>query len=234
MTAVSEEMLVAYADGELDEVNRRRVERALAEQPELAARLAAHEQVKQSLQRHYAPLAEGDVPERFKALLQPAAEAEVVNLAQRRTPRKGRPGWASLTAVAASLVLGLMLGRGLAPAGGPVGIEDGQMVARGPLAAALDTQLASASEKDMRIGLSFRARNGQWCRSFEGAALSGVACRAGDHWRLEQALPGARQEAAYRQAASADPRIAATVEALIAGAPVDAASEKAARDSGWK
>jgi len=43
VSAITEEMLVAYADGELDEVNRRRVERALAGDEALAERLAAHE-----------------------------------------------------------------------------------------------------------------------------------------------------------------------------------------------
>lgn len=235
MSAITEEMLVAYADGELDEVNRRRVERALAGDEALAERLAAHEALRGRLSAHFAPIAEDAVPDRFSALLKP--QADVVNLAEVREQRARRmwPGWAMGGAIAASLVLGLGLGRGMGGEAGPVGVSRGQLVAQGGLAKALDTQLASAQgSADVRMGLSFRAKDGGWCRSFEGAAVSGVACRAGEGWRIEQAVPGHAASSDYRQASSADARVMATVEQLIAGDPADAAGEKAARDSGWK
>jgi anti-sigma factor RsiW len=239
MRNVSEEMLIAYADGELDEVNRRRLERAIAENPDLAARLAQHERLRATLAGHYAPVAEQEVPDRFRALLEQGAastDTTVVSLSDARERRAARwPGWASLTAIAASLVLGLALGRTLGSNDVPVGISGGKMVAQGRLASALDTQLASAGASgDLRMGLSFRAKGGNWCRSFEGADLSGVACRADDHWKLEQLVPGAGKQADYRQASSGDPRLTATIEALISGDPADAVSEKAARDGGWK
>jgi hypothetical protein len=61
-----------------------------------------------------------------------------------------------------------------------------------------------------------------------------VACREGEGWQVQQVLPGAGQTTAYRQASSADARIMATVGALIAGGPVDAAGEKAAVAKGWR
>ena len=39
MTDIDEAMLIAWVDGELDEVTRRRVDRAVADDPALAARL---------------------------------------------------------------------------------------------------------------------------------------------------------------------------------------------------
>ncbi|HEX7781901.1 MAG TPA: anti-sigma factor [Sphingobium sp.] len=232
---ISEEMLVAYADGELDEVNRRRVERTIAGDEALAQRLAAHEALRARLSGHFAPIAEEEAPDRFRALLEP--HTKVIDLTEARAARtrRARPGWMTGAAIAASLVLGLWLGRGMGGEAGPVGISGGKMVAQGSLAKALDTQLASAQGgDDVRIGLSFRARDGGWCRSFEGAAVSGVACRAGADWRLEQAAPGHGTSGDYRQASSGDPRVMATIDQLIAGAPVDAAAEKAARDGGWK
>ncbi|MGV3770531.1 MAG: anti-sigma factor family protein [Sphingobium phenoxybenzoativorans] len=237
MSAVSEDMLVAYADGELDEVNRRRVERAIADDDALAERLAAHVALRERLSGHFAPVAQEAVPDRFRALLEPQGAADnVVSLSDVREKGSGRlwTSWGMGAAIAASLVLGLGLGRSMNGEAGPVGVSGGKMVAQGSLAKALDTQLASAQGgSDVRIGLSFRAKDGGWCRSFEGAAVAGVACRDGGGWRLEQAVPGSGAAGDYRQASSGDARVSATVEALIAGDPADAAGEKAARDAGW-
>lgn len=238
MTDISEEMLVAYADGELDEVNRRRVDRALALDPTLMARLDAHQRLRTTLADHYAVHATETVPARFTALLE--SGGDVVPIGQAAGNGRKRaiwPGWATVSAIAASLIIGLGLGRTLHSGNAPVGVEDGQLVAQGALAQALETQLASAPQagEAVHIGVTFRARDGQWCRSFDGAALSGVACRIGRQWRMEQTLPGSGgQRSAYRQAASQDARTTATVDALIAGSALDAAQEKAMRDAGWQ
>ncbi|MDF0543198.1 anti-sigma factor [Sphingobium sp. H39-3-25] len=235
MNGLSEEMLIAYADGELDELNRRRVEQAVAADPALAARLAQHVALRERLSGHYALIADAPVPDRFAALLK--AEDKIVDLAAARERR--RPvarSWMISGALAASLVIGLLLGRGIGGESGPVGIANGQMVAQGALAQTLDSQLASAQAAGTpyRIGISFRAKDGAWCRSFDGAALAGVACRGDGAWRLEQAVGGRAQATDYRQAASGDPRVMATVEGLIAGDAADAATERQARDAGWK
>ncbi|WP_336957906.1 anti-sigma factor [Sphingobium aquiterrae] len=239
MNGLGEDMLIAYADGELDELNRRRVDQAAAADPALAERLAQHIALRDRLARHYAPLAQAPVPDRFAALLtaHEGSDEAVVDLATERAKR--RPvarHWMMGGALAASLVIGLMLGRGMGGDAGPVGMADGRMTAQGPLADALDSQLASAQQggAPYRMGISFRAKDGAWCRSFDGAALAGVACRDGAAWRLEQAVPGRSQATDYRQAASGDPRVMATVEALIAGDAADAAAERQARDAGWK
>ncbi|AUW59372.1 anti-sigma factor [Sphingobium sp. SCG-1] len=235
MTGVTEEMLVAYADGELDDINRRRVERALAEDPALAKQLAAHQKLRTTLAAHYAPLANEIVPDRFAILLQ----SGVSDIAQAREVKERRPvwrSWTSIAAVAAGLLLGLMAGRQWADEAGPLAIKKDMMVARGGLAHALDTQLASAQDATavVRIGLTFRAKDGSWCRSFDSAAVSGVACRADEDWRIEQAIPGASQTTPYRQASSADARLSETVEALMAGEPMNATGENAARANGWR
>ena len=234
MTDIDEAMLIALVDGELDEVTRRRVERAVADDPALATRLAAHRQLRDRLARHYAPIADDPVPPHMRALLE--RSATVMPLAR---PAARWRNWAMGGAIAASLVLGLGLGRLTGGQDGPVGIEDGVMVAQGPLADALDTQLASASgNAAIRIGLTFQRKGGGWCRSFDGA-VAGVACREGQRWQVQQALPGAGPDAgqggtAYRQASSSDARVMATIDALADGAPVDAAGEIRARQSGWR
>ena len=229
MTDIDEAMLIALVDGELDEVNRRRVERAVAADPALAARLAQHLSLRARLAAHYAPVAQEPTPDRLRAVLEDSAR--VVPLVR---PAPRWRNWAVGGAIAASLVLGLGLGRMSGREPGSIGMRDGVMVAQGVLASALDTQLASTQTDDaIRIGLTFQRRGGGWCRSFDGA-IAGVACREGEGWQVQQALPGAGQNTAYRQAASADARVMATVDALIDGVPADAAGEKAAQAQDWR
>ncbi|WP_420144709.1 anti-sigma factor family protein [Sphingobium sp.] len=230
MTDIDEAMLIALVDGELDEVNRRRVERAVAADPALAERLARHRRLRDKLAGHYAPVAQEPVPERLRSLI--GESAVVVPI---RPPARRRwTGWAMGGAIAAALVMGLGVGRMTGGQAGPIGMDHGVMVAQGPLAAALETQLASTQgDAAIRIGMTFQRKGGGWCRSFDGM-VAGVACREGSIWQVQQALPGAGQASDYRQASSADMRTMATVDALIAGSPVDAAGEKTAQAGGWR
>jgi hypothetical protein len=93
----------------------------------------------------------------------------------------------------------------------------------------------------VQIGVSFRARNGDYCRTFvlrEQSTLAGLACRGHEAWRLEvlahnPAPPAAA--AGYRPAGSALPAgVAHTLDELIAGEPLDAGAEAAARARGWR
>lgn len=226
---IDDDLLMAYADAELDEVSRARVERAIAEDPALRARLEQQQRLRATLAAHYGPTAEEEVPERLRAIL----ETNVVRFVPRPLPL-----WRGVAALAASLVVGLALGRTLlAPAGGPVGIEHGTMVAQGPLATALDYQLASAEPAGapVRIGLSFAAADGRLCRTFDSAALSGLACRGERSWQLMMAAagaPGPRGD--YRQAGSGNPQVLAAAQEMMAGEALDAEGERRARDSGWR
>ena len=231
MTDVDETMLIALVDGELDEVSRRRIERAVAEDPALAARLDMHVRLRERLADHYAPIEAEPVPAAMRALLQ--AEAKVVPFARPVAAR--RHAWMTGGAIAASLLLGLGIGHFSGGDDGPVAVEQGVMVAQGELASALETQLASAQDgASIRIGLSFRRKGGGWCRSFEGQAISGVACRQEEGWQVQQLVPGSGPETAYRQASSGDARLMATVDALMDGSPLDAAQEKAAKARRWQ
>jgi hypothetical protein len=230
---IDDDILMAFADGELDEISRARVERAVAADPALRARLEQQLKLRATLADFYRPTAEEPVPARLRAML----ETNVVAF-QGAKARPARPLWRDLSALAATLLLGLALGRTLLmPAGGPVGVDQGTMVAQGPLASALDTQLASAQPPDAstRIGTSFAAADGRLCRSFDSAALAGVACRGDRGWQLMMIAAGsAGQHSDYRQAGSASPLVAEAVQGMMAGEPFDAAAERRARDSGWR
>jgi hypothetical protein len=229
MMAIDEDMLMAFADGELDEVGRARVERALAEDPALRARLEQQRRLRARLAAYYGPAAEEEVPERLRAML----ETNVVRLPAWREP----PLWRGFAALAATLLLGLVLGRTWLAPEGPVAVEGGAMVARADLARALDTQLASdqPAGAPTRIGLSFAASDGRLCRTFERAALSGLACRGDRGWQLIMTAAGApAPSGGYRQAGSAHPQLLEVAQAMMAGEAFDAAAERRARDTGWR
>jgi len=221
---------MAYVDGELDEIARRRVERAMAEDPALAEAVARDRRLRATLQDRFAPYAEQPVPDRFKALLDPPAVP--IATARRRARALPRP-WIQAAALAATLVFGVVIGQQLDT--GPVATRGGALVAQGRLAAALDTQLAATQPSDaaVRIGLTFRARSGRICRTFAGPALQGLACRDDGGWALVNTARGER-ETAYRQASSGDPGILAAAQAMMAGGPFDAAAEAEARAHGWR
>lgn len=222
-----EEEFFAWLDGELPPAAAARVAARVEASPALAAEAKAHRAMSAGLRAAFEPVM--------------TPRSTVASLGAKRTERAARragvPQWA---AIAATLVLGIGLGT-LAGRGGeapsPIAVEGGRMVAAGALDSALSGQLASAVQQGgaTRVGLTFRNGPGALCRSFSGAAASGVACRSGGEWRIEGLFgPSGAQGGAYRMAAGGDPRLGALVDAMIVGDPLDAAEEAQALRSGWK
>lgn len=222
--------VAAFVDGELDDLTARRIEREAENDPAIAAEIARHRALRAQLSAHFAPVADEPVPDRLRALLVDAGVD--TSLSERREAKRARFAPAHWGAIAASLVLGLTLGlRPWTPAPDVTG-ANGMLVASGGLADALDTQLASdqPTNGDIRIALSFRDKKSRICRSFAGRDLSGIGCREDGRWALERTAAG-QNAGEYRQASSGD--LAAAAAAMMAGDPLDAAAERAARDAGW-
>jgi hypothetical protein len=235
MNIIGEDTLMAYVDGELGALRREEVERALAGDPELRARVERERSLRERIAGHYAPVADEPVPERFEALV---TRANVVDFAAARA-RQARPAWQALTALAATLVLGLALGTMLPGDGdGPVGFADGSLVARGELAEALEARLASEPQAaGPRIGLSFASADGRYCRTFDSSRLSGLACRGGEGWEVVAAAAAGSPAGGgeFRQASSAgNPLVLAAAQEMMAGEPFDAEAERRARDLRWR
>lgn len=223
-----DEKLMAYADGELDPLAARRVERAMADDPALTVAVESHRALRGQLGAAFAPVTDEPVPESLAAML----PNNVAALVPRPTPPPRR--WLSGLAIAASLVVGVALGTQWQGVGGPVTANDGGLIATGDLARTLDTQLASASGTT-RVSVSFRDANGSYCRVFAAPALGGIACKDNRVWQLRQTrASGARQDTAYRQADSGEASLMAAAQKMMAGAPLDAAGEERARASGWR
>ena len=224
---VTEEMLIAYLDGELDAEHAAAVETALAADPALSERAVRHRALADRVRGAFAPVAAEPVPERLSAMLG-RNDTKVVDLAARRARRVTWQAWGALAAsVAAGLVVGLAI-----PRGSPV-LGD-QMAARGELAQALEER-ASGRGQAMEIGLTFKDHAGRYCRTFAGDGVSGLACREKEAWKVELAVRQPKaSETEYRTAASVTAApVLNMVDQLIAGEPLDAEQEAAARASNW-
>jgi hypothetical protein len=252
---ISDETLMAYADGELDAAARAAVESAMREDPQIEKRVAAHRTLRRKVQAAYSTELSEGIPERLLTAARGATATQgskVVNLqdaraAMERHKSHARPlptPWRTAGTIAASVIAGVglgffMWGRTESPLMRSAG---GALVARGQLAEALSNQLAADQSRSsaVQIGISFRAKSGDYCRTFalSGAVSpSGLACRHGEEWQV-QALtqgPGAVVDSDYRTAGSAmSAAILKSVEGQIAGEPLDQAGERAARQRGWR
>jgi hypothetical protein len=241
----SEETLMAYADNELDSQTRTAVEAAMAADPEIARRVARHKALRGKLRLAYDNVLNEPAPQRLVNAARgvPAVrrEGNVIPLRRKVPPRRTWPQWAS---VAASLIIGVIIGQALlrGAGSGPVTSRDGQLLASGVLARALSEQLASAQtdQTPVQIGLSFKSKAGDYCRTFtvhESTTLAGLACRQHDDWHVQvlaQTTQPTDSGGAYRQAGSEMPKsVMQAVDDNIAGDPLDAHAEAAARDKSW-
>ncbi len=240
-----DETLMAYADGEVDDATRGEIAKAIERDPDLARRVARHLALRTEVAGAFAAVIDQPVPDRLReAARAPSTAAtsrgNVVDFPARTARAQARP-WSvrEWTAMAASLVLGIFVAGKLLPQGGEVETRLNAMVARGELAAALDSQLASNQVPDaaVHIGLTFRDQQGAYCRTFISRAMStaGLACRRGGDWRIEQTNAVELGAGELRQAAaSLPPALMQTVEARVSGEPLDAEGEAAAVRGRWE
>jgi anti-sigma factor RsiW len=175
---------MAFADGELTGAERAEVEAALEQDQALRERLEAHHQIRARLSSAFDGALSEPVPQRLTDAAQTPRQAEVIDFATRRAAKWSVREWG---AMAASVALGLVVGVGATQQNQPmIATAESGMIARGALSHALDTQLASNEAGAVRIGVSFRNHDGEYCRTFdltEGGA-SGLACRDNNHWSI--------------------------------------------------
>ncbi len=245
-----DDILMAYADGELDESLRGEVERAVRADPALAAIVEGHRALRRDVFAAFAGVIDEPVPARLqppgqgpgKVLsLDAARNAKLRAQAPLPTPSPALPrAWPQWGALAATLVVGVLAGSlwfDSGDAGFVSADAGGRLVARAQLDSALSRQLAGepAAGSPVRIGVSFATRDGGYCRSFQVGASAGLACRDGEAWRISVLKEAPASSGDYRQAASATPgAVLEAIDERIAGPAFDAAAERRARERGWK
>src|SRR5579872_1077644 len=176
---IEEEKFFAWLDGELEPAEAAEMEAKVASDPRLQRLAEQHRALGAQLSGVFDPIAAAPVPERLQAAVRPPADVIDIATAKRRREKRGWQPVAQWSAIAASLAIGIFVGTELPQRGtAPVEVQGGKLYASAALNHALDTELASAPRGGIRVGLTFRDQAGEICRSFAGAAASGLACRA--------------------------------------------------------
>ncbi|WP_103257891.1 anti-sigma factor family protein [Tabrizicola aquatica] len=242
--AIDDERLMAYADGALAPEDAAEVERMIAADAGLAAKVAAFSDsralVKQAL--GVAP----PVPDRLAATIRAMAEADarrqapggtaqVIDLASRR---RTVPFWQLPIAASVALAVGILGGWIGKPESGGAGGLSVALIEEGALVDAL-ASVTSGERREIGSGVgftgiaSFRDGSGQLCREFEhdraqGDTVVAVACHAEAGWSVRFAVAtAAADDAAYVPASSLD-TLDAWLTANEAGAPLSDDEEAAA------
>lgn len=245
----SDETLMAFADGELDEQTRREVEQAMRHDPGIAEKIRKHKALRTNVFNAFAATLDEAVPQRLQAAARSGKVVHLDSVRQVRVPpppvaEKSKWSWPEWGALAATLVVGVLAG--VAGSQG-VGRDEqlavfdnsaGALTAKGSLAKALSQQLAgnAARDREVKVGITFLSKEGSYCRSFMLPSTAGLACRNGSAWEipvLNNGPMGSNSE--YRQASSALPAaVLDAIDARIEGRPLDANAERLAQKQGWK
>lgn len=241
-----DETLMAYADGELDDRRRREVEAALALDPELVRRVDAHRRLRAQVSDQYQAELEAPVPDAVMAMLrsaqtdavEPDSDAHVLPFTAPAANDR-RAVWTNVTAIAASLLVGVLIGsQWLGREGTAVLLQptpDG-LFAAGQLEAALTGDVSGATGRNgIRMILTFPAADGSYCRSFTTSGVAGIACRDNVGWQVRSTAsltgPGGGE---IRTAGSTFPAaLLDEIDRISAGDPLDPSGEAELIAGGW-
>jgi len=245
---ITDQLLMAYVDGELSPDLAALILSRLETEPDLLERMEQHQRLRSDLSSVYAPIMGEPLPPNLASLLtgenaQAAAGRGKLTFDPMREFDfdRLRAGWPIWAAVAAAAVLGIGLSEARHVGDPLTRSSDGRMLASGPLARSLEHDLATdAAGSGARIMASFEDRSGRYCRVFEAAGSGhedGVACKDGRRW-LVVALandPAAQPSTGYRPASSAlAPSVAAAVDELQTSSVLTPDQERQARTQQWR
>jgi anti-sigma factor RsiW len=253
----TDQMLMQYADGELDPATADALERAMETDDDLVARTALFIETRAAAGDAVKRLLDEPVPAELTASVErmiaekraagaalppgvPRPEAEVVPIAAARAARRPAPLW--LLPVAASLVaaivggfLGYRLGQGGdSTAHGEILAGIGNPALRQALAtvpAGQERQLAATSQRFRAIA-SFTHQRQQLCREFEldsenRSTVIAVACDVAGDWQVNFAVLAPGDQSGYAPASSVE-ALDAYLAAIEASPPMEADAEAAA------
>jgi hypothetical protein len=232
---LSNEVLMAFADGELDEPIAAAVAKAMADDPRVARRIVDFQQSRRLTRTAYSGELMPEVPPALLAAVSAQIEAYeakehrtvITNLGEERKRRlRAEPQLLRMALAASIAVVACGIGYW---AGRQANDRTDDLVAR------LDdsaihrelSRVASGEEVELPFGRlrvisSYRLENGSLCREFKLAhakdVADAVACLR-DGWNVTFALAGAATDAGYVPSGADDP-MAAYLQSVGAGEPL--------------
>jgi len=249
----SDEMLMRFADGELDAEEMAVVEKAMESDDDLVARVAMFIETKAAAQAAFGPLLEEQVPQALKAAVESMVAAKKADAARGREEQStvvamgSRPPvtrtpvrqWtlplaASIVAAVVGGLAGYWAGAGddrrstgLSVAGV---VDAGLAEALATIPAGQETTLAPDS--NFRAIATFRNAASEVCREFEVDAADrstviSVACHAPDGWQVSFVVAAPASADGYAPASSTE-ALDAYLSAIEAGEPLSSEEEGAA------
>lgn len=221
---VTDEMLMAFVDGETDDATAAMIEKALAADPALAERAENFRVSRKLLREAFGSSRDEPVPERLvKAAMGDGDTGKV-------TPFRRRPPMSRFALpLAASLALAVGIAGYLA---GQAGGGTGDAFGRAALAEAL-AGTKSGERRTVEIagqGATFETLatyriEGGLCRSFDlsgqGLSLTGIGCDSGSGWNVDITVAKAGGDGSFSPASDAAlESVDAYLDALEASAPL--------------
>ncbi len=255
MQPISDETIMAYVDGELDQEEAEQIARALETDPELRDRARLFRESTAMLREAYSRPLEEEVPERLlrtvRGRMTRSWTDRLGEFLASLLPRK-QPAFAAALGCVLILGLGLILYFSSFP---PAGMDRASRLAgSNAFSRALETLpsgrrlLLQEFHSELIVLRTFQDRELRFCRQFEmihdpgpGETISGgIACRnQGDGWSLVFFHEPARIDtgnsgsAGFELAGSGDP-VDAEAEAMRTGPPLTPEQEAQLIATGWE
>jgi hypothetical protein len=242
---ITDELLVAYVDDELDDTQRDMVSSALVDNPALGRRAEEMRLSRDLLQEAFPLRPDASVPEPIEAASNRLADA----CAERPSRRRKYALVAGVVLFLAGAASYVVWQTGIEGTGRSVTalmrIDPDTPLYR-LLESTASADVINVPEQDaaMRAVLTFRAKDGRFCREFEVLASSegstGIACRDQDGWHAEVMLsaavapPNSNYYTPAGDAQSAEAAVAEVAERLMEGDPLSAEQEARVLASGWR
>jgi hypothetical protein len=254
---ITDEMLMAFADGELEGEEAARIESAIEGSPELLARVEMFLTSRLKAQNAFRTILTEPVPDRLLKTVMgadvpaPAAEAregaEILpfdRVMSRAGPKRGWTGIAlaaSIAAIFAAGAAGFLVGRGNGvPANAMAGLLANEKSIAGLLTEAPDgARRDLAGQLSVSVSATYRAADQSLCRAIDvmhppsTTAAKALACHGEAGWTIAGALPASRSDGLFRPA-GAGVSIETLLDAAGASEALPAAEVEALIRKGWR
>lgn len=225
---INEASLMAYADGELDEAAAAAVERAAANDPRLARRIAEFLRSRRLTRAAIGTAGLPPVPEEMRAAI--LAGAGPMTAGRRPTPIRR---YAVALAAAAVLVIGFLVADGITSSsslGDTVALLESDATAD-LLDTAASGEERTSGDTRLRAVATYRLPSGEVCREIhlfrDVARLDTIECRDGTEWAVRLIVFDPDDTDSYTPASGDDP-IDAYLTRVGAGEPLSGEAEMSA------